>query len=465
MLKSLVNLAGAVWLVLASGALAASAAAPLSDSAVARYSETMIFGSESERRAALRVLAERGQSDIVASLILAMRYRRGDPGQAETFRAVTGETAEGWFEAMLWQERHPEVVPHSSYRELKLDILERIDGEFLRFLGGKRSLGKNLKIRLEEITWGGVRVDGIPSLDFPKLIGAEAAGYLLDSDLVFGVAINGDVRAYPLRIMGWHEMFNEVIGGVPVALAYCTLCGAGILFETQVEGRERPLIFGSSGLLYRSNKLMFDRSTDSLWNQFTGEPVSGPLAGMGIRLKIRPVAITTWAAWRARHPETKVLSLETGHTRDYGSGVVYREYFASPDLMFPAATAPGSALRPKDFVFGMRDFGAAKAWPLAAFGTGAVINDSLGGREVVLIGSAETRSVRAYERGARHFEAGSDAAQLKGPGGTWRIEEEALVGPAGETLPRLPGHIAYWFAWDGYLGVKSELYDPDTASP
>jgi hypothetical protein len=238
--------------------------------------------------------------------------------------------------------------------------------------------------------------------------------------------------------MGWHEMFNEVIGGVPVALAYCTLCGSGILFETRVEGRARPFVFGSSGLLYRSNKLMFDRETDSLWNQFTGQPVVGPLAASGIALKIRPVVIVTWAKWRAAHPDSRVLSLDTGHRRDYGSGVVYAEYFASPDLMFPTR-ADETRLAQKDYVFGIRDVGAAKAWPLAAFAKRPVINDAVGAREVVLIGDAGSHSVRAYERGARHFEAVGEADRLHGPG-------------------RVPGHIAYWFAWDGYMGVQSELY-------
>ena len=100
-----------------------------------------------------------------------------------------------------------------------------------------------------------------------------------------------------------------MIGGVPVALAYCTLCGSGILYETKVEGHKKPLIFGSSGFLYRSNKLMFDRETDSLWNQFTGEPVVGPLAKSGIHLKVRPVTITTWAKWQAENPNTKVLNM------------------------------------------------------------------------------------------------------------------------------------------------------------
>ena len=175
-----------------------------------------------------------------------------------------------------------------------------------------------MDIRLEEITWGGVKKDGIPSLDQPRMTIPEAVTYMRDDDLVFGVAINGDVRAYPLRIMGWHEMFNDVIGEVPVALAYCTLCGSGIVYETTVEGREAPFVFGSSGFLYRSNKLMFDRETNSLWNQFTGKPVVGPLVSEGIELKQRPVVITSWGAWKAANPLTLILDINTGYARDYG---------------------------------------------------------------------------------------------------------------------------------------------------
>jgi hypothetical protein len=255
--------------------------------------------------------------------------------------------------------------------------------------------------------------------------------------------------------MGWHEMFNEVIGGVPVALAYCTLCGAGILFETAVEGREKPLVFGSSGLLYRSNKLMFDRETRSLWNQFTGEPVSGPLAYSGIRLTIRPLVISTWADWLTDNPDTRVLSLETGHIRDYDPGVVYRDYFASPDLMFPTMTDQ-SRLKQKDYVFGIRVAGGAKAWPLQAFAEQPVINDTIGFLNVVLIGDASSRTVRAYDRGELEFAV--DVAGLAGPGGVWTVTEAALEGPTGERLPRVPGHVSYWFAWDGYLGAESALY-------
>ena len=446
----------ALALALAGGGAALAAA---DDDAVARHSRTLLFGAGDELQDALAALRGRGNADVAAALILALRYRRYAGGDLSlALSDITGHQARGWFDWMVWQEAHPEIAPHPSYAALKLDVLQRIDPEFLRFFRPEWVRPEAMRIRLEEITWGGVPVDGIPSLDNPTLIAGRQADYLRGDDLVFGVEINGDARAYPLRIMGWHEMFNEVIGGVPVALAYCTLCGSGILFESRVQGRAAPFVFGSSGLLYRSNKLMFDRQTDSLWNQFTGEPVVGPLVDSGIRLKIRPVLITSWAAWRAAHPTTRVLSLDTGHRRDYGSGAVYAEYFASPELMFPTRVDE-ARLKGKDYVFGIRDVAAAKAWPLAAFEGGRVINDRIGRRRVVLIGDAATRSVRAYDRGDRTFEAGIGDAALRGPGGgLWRVEEAALVGPDGTRLERLPGHVAYWFAWDGYMGVESELY-------
>jgi hypothetical protein len=431
---------------------------------VGRLSRDVLQGTQREMGEALDALLKRGGRDVIPALVLAARYR---PRQDEIFRALsdlTGSRITSWKEAMLWQEAHPEVTPHESFRELKLDVLHQIDPRFNNFLGAQRAYPENMKIRLEEIAWGGVPVDGIPSLDNPRLIAAGEADYLEDDDLVFGVEINGDGRAYPLRIMGWHEMFNETIGGVPVALAYCTLCGAGILFETHVEGRERPFIFGSSGLLYRSNKLMFDRETDSLWNQFTGRPVSGPLVDSGIALKMRPVVITSWAEWRKSQPETKVLSLETGFNRDYRSGVVYQDYFASPDLMFPTIVRREDVLKRKDYVFGIRHVAAAKAWPLEAFRDRSVINDAVGDLNVVLIGDASTRSVRAYERGERQFTATVNPDRLNGPGGDWTITEEFLLGPDGTRLARVAGHISYWFAWDGYLGFDSELYSVETPS-
>ncbi len=417
-------------------------------------SKAILIGTGAEREEAVATLIARNISDMVPSLVLLMRIGGAHVATQRALYALTSERLTTWREAMDYQQLHPEIVPHPSYYDLKLWYWTGIDSGFASFFENPKDRAAS-RIRFEEITWGGGLVDSIPPLDNPTLIHAEKADYLLDSDLVFGFENNGDVRAYPLRIMGWHEMLNDVVGGVSVSLAYCTLCGAGILFETKVEGRNEPFVFGSSGLLYRSNKLMFDRQTKSLWNQFTGKPVSGPLTPSGIALKILPMVITTWADWSATNPNTKVLSLETGFIKNYDSGVTYRDYFASPDLMFPAITDETRLLQ-KEYVFGIRVVGKAKAWPLKAFESETVINDRVGSTNVVLIGDNATRSVRAYERQERVFSG--DKVNLKSNDNDWEITEGALIGPNQEVLPRVPGHVTYWFAWDGYLGAESELY-------
>ncbi len=424
----------------------------------------LIYGTEKEYLNALQAISDRDNPDMIAGLILGLRFTRAPAAPLlEVLQKLTGQTSDSkwsrWGDWMLWQEAHPEIIPHESFIDFKRELFLTIDAHFDSFLKPKYLARDKMKIRLEEITWGGVRKDGIPSLDNPELVSTSdpKAQYMADSDLVFGVSINGDTRAYPLRIMGWHEMFNAVIGGVPVALAYCTLCGSGILFETKIKGRNKPFVFGSSGFLYRSNKLMFDRQTNSLWNQFTGKPVVGKLVGKGIELQQRPVVITTWKAWKTQNPDTKVITLNTGHSRNYGSDVVYNDYFASPELMFPAIVDQ-TQFRQKDYVFGVRAFGGAKAWPLKAFRKEPVINDALGGQELVLIGNDVTRTVRAYQRNGKTFKHSSKGALSSADNVKWAITEDALVGNNGEKLPRVAGHIAYWFAWNGYLSDVSEVY-------
>ncbi|GGX38706.1 hypothetical protein GCM10007385_01950 [Tateyamaria omphalii] len=409
---------------------------------------------------ALAWIKERGSPDMAAPLITSLRFSRSrGPQIADVLTAVTGEDFfTDWFQWMLWQEQNPQIKPHPDFPTYKREVMLRIDDNFDLFLRPEHIQPDQMRIRLEEIAWGGVVKDGIPSLDNPDLIDAGDAEYLRGDDLVFGVSINGDVRAYPLRIMGWHEMFNEVIGGVPVALAYCTLCGSGILFETDAPGRSKPLVFGSSGFLYRSNKLMFDRETHSLWNQWTGKPVVGPLVDSGIELQQRPVVITTWDSWKTSNPTTKVLSVNTGHRRDYGSGVVYNDYFASPDLMFPAQVDQRQYAQ-KDYIFAVRQFGAARGWPLNAFEGQPIINDGIADTPLLLIGDVGKRSVRAYERGDRTFtQTGGKISDQSGA--AWRVTEDALFGPDGERLERVAGHISYWFAWDNYLGDAATVYNP-----
>ena len=360
--------------------------------------------------------------------------------------SLTGAGVRGWFDWAVWQQEHPEIKPYSGYPALLSDLLARVDPSFRRFV----SAGMRHELRLEEIVWGGVRVDGIPALDEPRMIGAAAATYLNDDDRVFGVEIGGDARAYPLRVADWHEMVNDTVGGTKVSLAYCTLCGAGILFAGRVAGRAEAFTFGSSGLLYRSNKLMYDRATDSLWNQFTGRPVAGRLTGSGIELTVLPVVLAPWAEWRRAHPGTRVLAIETGFIRNYAAGAAYRDYFASDRLMFPAAVR--NPATQKERAFGIRAPGGVRAWPLARFHGGAVLNEQVGLTDVVVVGDEESQTVRAYLSEGRRFSAG-DPGHLVASDGVWIITEAALVGPNHRTLARVPGHVGYRFAWEGYFGA------------
>ena len=425
------------------------------------HAERVAFSSQDAALKSLQWIFKRGNKDMVPHLILALRYTNlPHRSVIDVLQGLTEHySAKDWFEWMLWLEQNEDIKAHKSYTRFKRVILRSIDPRFSTFVN------ENLKydIRLEEIVWGGVRVDGIPALDNPKFVSAQEAEYLYAEDEVFGIEINGDVRAYPLRIMGWHEMFNDVIGGVPVSLAYCTLCGAGILYETKIEdewkyGLTKPLSFGSSGLLYRSNKLMYDRETNSLWNQLTGEPVSGRLKGRGLQLKIRPVVITTWGNWYKMHPDSKVLSIDTGYRRNYGSGVVYKEYFESGRLMFPAIgdrrDKRNRVLDKKDQIFGVRVKAGTKAWAVEDLNKKVILNDRVGGTNLILISEGSGRSIRAYDRKDYMF---TDVLKTS-DGQMWTFTEDALVNEKGERLKRVPGHISYWFAWAGYFGDESALY-------
>jgi hypothetical protein len=300
-------------------------------------------------------------------------------------------------------------------------------------------------ISAQEVFWGGVSRDGIPPLDEPDFIEAADARWLAGSDLVIGVEINGDVRAYPRRIVDWHEMVNDTVGGVPVSLAYCTLCGSAILYDGRVG--DEVYRFGTSGLLYRSNKLMYDRNTETLWEQYTGVPVWGPLAGSGIKLEVLPVVHTTWEEWLAAHPDSRVLDINTGFYRDYGSGVAYADYWASPDLWFPAPAEDGP-FNPKEIVYAVRIGGELTAYPIELLEQRQLIHDEFAGQKLVVVATADGSGARAFDSGDLEFEVlDLEAGVLRSEDGrSWRITETALVADDGALLSRLPGHNSFWFA-------------------
>lgn len=405
-----------------------------------------LYGSTKERANAREWIEKRNKPDIVPALIRTLRYFPEDSTHTlPLLKKLTGqELGKRWFHWVVWLEANP--IDSFKNNELFLShIFSRIDPQFEVFFYNDIER----KIRLNEITWGGVRKDGIPALNRPKLVWPQEATYLREKDLVFGISINGDTRAYPYRIMDWHEMLNDVIGGVPVSLAYCTLCGSGILYKTQLATDKPALIFGSSGFLYRSNKLMYDQKTHTLWNQFSGKPVVGPLTNSNIELEVLPVVTTTWGQWLAQHPDTKVLSSNTGFKRDYSPGVAYGAYFGSDELMFPAHVG-NKSLQQKEQVFGLRISGAKKAWPLKLFEQPQAINDYVGIIPIVLIGNASIQTVRAYRSEGKQFRLNKDG-ELFEDKNQWQLSETELTGPNNQSLPRLPGHIAYWFAWSGYF--------------
>ena len=337
--------------------------------------------------------------------------------------------------------------PHPDYAEFKAALYEQIDPRFREYFANDRQT----LIRLDEIRWGGVRRDGIPPLKNPPMVGADQAGWLADGHVVFGIEIDGDARAYPKRILAWHEMFKDRVGGREVTGVYCTLCGAMVLYDSVVAGTHHEL--GTSGFLYRSNKLMYDQATKSMWSTLGGNPVVGPLVGQGIELLPLQVVTTTWGAWRARHPQSRVLSLATGHQRDYAEGVAYRDYFANDKLMFGVPRLD-ARLPNKAEVLALRSAqppaGAlAETLAIAADYLRAhpVHHDRLGPQELVVLTDASGAN-RVYAAGGVRLASwdGVDSATDR-EGVRWRVDEGGLHGPAGQQLARLPAHRAFWFGW------------------
>ena len=356
-----------------------------------------------------------------------------------------GADLAGW-QQWIWAQPYD---PHPDHGFFKGRWYSQIDPGFAEFFPrGVASL-----IRLDEIEWGGVAVNGIPPLEYPARLEAAEADYLADDHIVFGIAANGEARAYPKRILAWHEMALDRLGGVELTIVYCTLCGTVIPFESVADGRH--LTFGTSGLLYRSNKLMFDHETKSLWNTFEGVPVVGELAGSDLQLTPRAVVTTTWGEWRRRHPATTVLSLDTGHRRNYAEGAAYRSYFGSDELMF-AVSRRDARLPNKAEVLVLRLPDPDRPGELVPLAITArfllrsrVFQYDFAGRPLVVV-TSEAGANRVYDAGEVRFERHIDAERVIDEGGrAWRITEAGLVleSDSDVRLARVPAQRAFWFGW------------------
>jgi Protein of unknown function (DUF3179) len=245
---------------------------------------------------------------------------------------------------------------------------------------------------------GGPPRDGIPAIDQPRFVQAARAG-LADADRILGIERNGIARAYPVRILNWHEIVNDRLGDEPIAVTYCPLCGTGIAFDARVGGQAAS--FGVSGLLYNSDVLLYDRRTESLWSQILGKAIAGPLKGTA--LASVPISHTSWAAWRARHPRTEVLSTQTGFQRDYDRDP-YDGYDKVPRLMFDVQHRD-ARLPLKAWVMGLAIAGQARAYPFdwleRRVDARGRWHDQLGGQRIRIQFDRQARSAEAYDASGR----------------------------------------------------------------
>lgn len=247
----------------------------------------------------------------------------------------------------------------------------------------------NATVPASEILSGGPGRDGIPAMDRPKFVLAKHVRFLQPDDEVVSISVDGVTRAYPLRILVWHEIANDTLGGVPVAVTYCPLCGTAMVFGRRIG--DRRLTFGVSGLLYQSDVLMYDRQTGSLWSQLKMEAVSGPLVGTG--LVWLPSEQLTWGAWKRRNPGGEVLSTDTGLRRDY-SRQPYKGYEKRDATMFPVPRHR-QELRNKEWVAGIVVNGEAAAYVLNRLKSHRVVDDVVGGTDVRVEYDAPAHAVRA----------------------------------------------------------------------
>ncbi len=444
---------------------------PYSDATAIELMDTLSGSQLYIAKATAEQIAASGDTRFIAVFIELVRaVEIGLAGPAlydvyiDSLEKLSGQSFGSNWPAWVEWYGTTDLTPPPGFTGWKGRLLAAIDTRFADFLRDDAPS----RIRVEEIQWGGVRVDGIPALDNPKMIPTAQADYLQAEEPVFGLSINGDSRAYPLRILDWHEMANDVVGDVPVSLAYCTLCGAGIAYDGRASDGQ-TYTFGSSGFLFRSNKLMYDRQTRTLWNQLTGEPVLGELVATDVKLNLLPVVLTSWAEWQAQHPDTVVLDPNTGYSRPYVPGAAYGDYFAADVTMFPVWQR-SDLLPTKARIFALVLDGVPKAYPLDTLTTEQVVNDTVGqtpvslvARRGVVIVDGQHQSlasvqyeaggeVRAYQRGEHTFSPGPDAdVVLDESGREWRVTEEALIGPDGEPAPRLGGHLAYWFGWYAFF--------------
>lgn len=254
--------------------------------------------------------------------------------------------------------------------------------------------GVKHSIPLDEIVGGGPPKDGIPSIDNPKFISTdEANDWLDDSEPGIAFSRGSTNRFYPYQILVWNEIVNDTVEGERVLVSYCPLCLSGLVFDPLVKGER--VEFGTSGKLWKSNLVMYDRKTDSLWPQVLGEAVVGEMTGT--KLRVLPSDQVRYGNWKKKFPNGQVLSRDTGTFRNYGSNP-YGDYFAVTNLSL-SLTNPTDTRLPNDaLILGMVVGEKAKAYSIEAVKEKGIVEDTFGGRNFVLRYDSELDVTQIFER-------------------------------------------------------------------
>ena len=300
-------------------------------------------------------------------------------------------------------------------------------------------------IPLSEIRGGGPPKDGIPSIDNPVFAEVSDSDFVSDSDTVIGLHINGEAKAYPLFILVWHEIVNDRVGGMPVSVTYCPLCYTNQVFERIIDGQE--VEFGTSGKLYNSNLLMYDRLTESYWSQALGLAVTGELSGY--QLDLVPFDVIAWGDWKILHPDTTVLTTDTGAIRPYDTDP-YGNYYTEPGIMFPVAHRD-DRLGLKEIIVGFTQDNIHKAYTQNDIESNVLINDSIGDTPILLV-SLFSQNARSFDRtlddDVLDFVFLDDTITDIQTNSQWDYNGLSVSGEsAGKQLKRIPNEPGFWFEW------------------
>ena len=320
--------------------------------------------------------------------------------------------------------------------------------------GASPHAGGGAAVSLEElaanVVSGGPGKDGIPAIDRPRFLPAADARFLRDEDVVFGIVYRGQVRAYPQLILVWHEIVNDVFAGRRASVTYCPLTGSVVAFEGRALNG-RPLTFGTTGNLVNSNLLMYDRVTNSDWPQLFGTAILGPQTGT--TLTEVPLVWTTWGRWRTVHPDTVVLSTNTGYVRNYGSDpygsyTPLGGYYASGGPFF-AVIAHSARLPAKEVVVGVKAGERRVAIRKRALQRARVLELQAGPKPLLAVWDDRLSTGRVFVREARGRRLAFKPGELRDTtGSAWNQTGSAVSGPlTGTQLPPADFLDAMWFGW------------------